>query len=256
MTVRLHLTWIDPDSGQRQECRGTLPIAIGRNLAGLPRTLDGEPVCPLVLPNDKIYMFHASLRASGDGVLLMPEYDSRTMAINDRPFAGDTVVSPGDCIRIGPYELRVRLDSSSEVSGRFPIESSRTQSTPKAGSGGSAVAGLTVAGAAMGSAAFEVGETCQNRVGFLFKRTCGRTSPTGCRYCRGTGVLSNDIFYNDYDSYYPGYGRYRYWGSSYYSNRHNYYYDRDSERMAFTEADSAAFEEEADMDFEQDLEAS
>ncbi len=95
---------------------------------------------------------------------------------------------------------------------------------------------------------------CDRMVGFLFKRRCGRTNTTDCSYCRG-GRVTQDPSWDEY-SYYGGYGRYDDWGSYYYSRRDYYYYNRETGNVDFTEADSEAFENEMDTDFEQDLGAS
>lgn len=95
---------------------------------------------------------------------------------------------------------------------------------------------------------------CDRMIGFLFKRRCGRTDSTGCSYCQG-GQVNEDPYWNEY-SYYSSYGRYDAWGRDYYYRRHYYYYDRETGEVNFTEADSEAFEQEMDSDFEQDFGAS
>ncbi|MEO1134898.1 MAG: hypothetical protein AAFX40_19630, partial [Cyanobacteria bacterium J06639_1] len=65
--MSIQLRWVDPQSGESQEWRGELPIAIGRTAISLPRTLDGADVTPLVLANPEVEPFHASLRPYGDG---------------------------------------------------------------------------------------------------------------------------------------------------------------------------------------------
>ena len=94
---------------------------------------------------------------------------------------------------------------------------------------------------------------CDKMVGFLFKRRCGRTDTRGCTYCED-GRSSAEP-YTEY-SYYQGYGTYDDWGSYYYHRRHDYYYNRETGDVDFTEADSEAFETETDRDFEQDFGAS
>ncbi|HLO87087.1 MAG TPA: FHA domain-containing protein [Nostocaceae cyanobacterium] len=79
------------------------------------------------------------------------------------------------------------------------------------------------------------GWVCNRMVGFLFKRRCDRTTPENCPDC-------NQSYEDDY-SYYPGYGRYRYYES----------YRRNPD---FTEADAASFDTESDTDFESNFDAS
>ena len=92
------------------------------------------------------------------------------------------------------------------------------------------------------------GLPCKQKVGFLFKRTCGRIDRTGCRYCQGQVQATNaydDPYFHD-RSMYNGYGRYDrgYWSNEYY------------DRHQFTDADSRAVVSQKDSDFEQRLDAS
>lgn len=99
---------------------------------------------------------------------------------------------------------------------------------------------------------------CDRKVGFLFKRTCDRTTALGCPYCRdGQSKLDQDPYWLDYDLY-PGYGIYRpgSWGYEYYRDRAYYCYNRESRNVDFTEADAASFEEELDTDYEMNFGAS
>ncbi|MFK8184184.1 MAG: FHA domain-containing protein [Phormidesmis sp.] len=100
--------------------------------------------------------------------------------------------------------------------------------------------------------------TCTHKVGFLFKRRCGRTTTQGCPDCQNGQIDPNrDRYRHDYD-YYPGYGRYGrgYWGHDYYYHRHHYHYDPHSRDVDFNESDAASFAEEGDRDYEMDLDAS
>ncbi|MCC5640513.1 FHA domain-containing protein [Nostoc sp. CHAB 5844] len=89
---------------------------------------------------------------------------------------------------------------------------------------------------------------CDRMVGFLFKRRCGRTDTTNCLDC-------NASYDHDY-AYYPEYGSYRYWGSSYYHDRDRYDYDPETGNVDFTEADSISLETERDTNFETNMGAS
>ncbi|OCQ99580.1 peptide-binding protein [Nostoc sp. MBR 210] len=89
---------------------------------------------------------------------------------------------------------------------------------------------------------------CDRMVGFLFKRRCGRIDRSNCPDC-------NTSYDDDY-AYYPEYGSYRYWGSSYYHDRDNYSYDPETGNVDFTEADAISFEAERDSDFETNMGAS
>ncbi|MBX9720503.1 MAG: hypothetical protein K2X81_03820 [Candidatus Obscuribacterales bacterium] len=85
---------------------------------------------------------------------------------------------------------------------------------------------------------------CKYKVGFLFKRICGRMDRAGCKFCEGGSITpgsnlnnsNNDPYFRDRNMYYNDY---------YYSNRHN-----------FTDSDASSLSVEQDTDYETDLDAS
>lgn len=104
---------------------------------------------------------------------------------------------------------------------------------------------------------------CKVKVGFLFKRTCGRMDRVGCEVCHGQPIPVNAMTTNrDYDPYwhdrsmYNDYGRYdrNYWYSDRYSTLNDPNYNNNQQQ--FTDADSAAVGNNMDSDFEQRLDAS
>jgi len=83
---------------------------------------------------------------------------------------------------------------------------------------------------------------CKYKVGFLFKRVCGRTTRIGCPHCKG-GPLPQDSSVNN-ASYDP-----------YYRDR-SYYYDDRYNQNDFTDYDARRVSREQDTDYETDLDAS
>jgi len=125
-----------------------------------------------------------------------------------------------------------------------------------AGAGGGGLGAQPQAGGAMNF--FGPDGTCTRKVGFLFKRPCGRTTTQGCPDCQNGNVDPNRDRYQEDYSYYPGYGRYGRgrWGHDYYYHRDRYHYDPHNRHVDFNESDAASFAEEGDRDYEMDLDAS
>lgn len=83
---------------------------------------------------------------------------------------------------------------------------------------------------------------CKYKVGFLFKRICGRLSRLGCTYCQGQPIREDQLVGGaGYDPYFRD-------RSLYYSD-HHYYHD-------FTDYDARSLAHERDTDYENDLDAS
>lgn len=82
---------------------------------------------------------------------------------------------------------------------------------------------------------------CRYKVGFLFKRICGRVSRVGCNFCQGMARDPN--LDEDYDPYFNDRRIY---------NRNSSYY----RSYDFTDYDAYNFESESDTNYENDLDAS
>ncbi len=253
--MQLQLHWQHPQTQVEYTPTLTPPIAFGRDFAALPASWDGQTVSRMVLDHDSVATYHAILEAI-DGQLRISDRGSSTgTRVNGVPLPYQTVVA-GDVIQIGAFSITVVQLLATATEEASPAAAAATVDNPQ--SRGTAAA--TVAGFAGGStnSAFNAAGICTRQVGFLIKRPCGRTSTEGCPHCRNGQVpINQDPYVDDYNLY-PGYGEYgrNYWGYHYYSNRDRYYYDPDTRQVDFTEADAASFEEEADQDYEMDLDAS
>lgn len=223
--MQIQLRWVDPKTGTEQSSRFNTPVAFGRVLAEMPSSHDGQSVSPIVLDDPQIDPYHALLN-EWDGQLQILDRDSQAGTQVNGVTWSSHLLSSGDRLSIGPVEILISLD---------------------------------LASGSIGDALGTDGK-CDRQVGFLFKRRCGRTSTIGCRDCDNGRRSEQDTdadYQDDYDLY-PGYGNYgrNYWGYHYYSNRDRYYYDPESRRVDFTEADGVSFEDEADRDYEMTLDAS
>ena len=225
----------------------------------MPSTVADQSVSRMVLSNAGVEPYHALLEEI-EGQLRLTDRGSRTGSkVNGVALPFQAVVA-GDRLQMGAVEITVvALVASSPAAKRNPAAPPpppRLLVTPVSERESSGAASETTASPT--AEIWAADGTCNRQIGFLIKRRCGRTTSEGCRYCRNGQVdESEDPYRDDYDLY-PGYGRYgrSYWGYHYYSNRDRYYYDPDSRRVDFTEADAASFENERDQDYEVDLDAS
>ena len=84
---------------------------------------------------------------------------------------------------------------------------------------------------------------CRYKVGFLFKRVCGRVSREGCKFCKGV-AMDPDRRAND-----PTY-------DPYFHDRALYYDDPRYYNSSFTDYDARGLATERDTDYETDMDAS
>jgi hypothetical protein len=217
--VQIRLIWTDPNTREQRQPQLETPIAIGRVFAEMPAEIDGKRVSRIVLPDDRIANYHASIDVFDNELIIADQNTSSGTLINGVQLPSSTLIN-GDRVQIGTIEIQIQTSTSSPE-------------TP----------------AASGQ------WTCDRNIGFLIPRRCGRTDRTGCTHCGGDP--NNDPYFSD-RSYYVGYGNYNrgYWGSNYYYNRNSYDYDPVTGNVDFTEADNASLEMEGDTDFEIDMGAS
>ena len=216
--MQIQLRWVDPTTGIEASPTLYTPIAFGCTFGAMPASLDGQRVSRMVLNNTQVEPYHALLE-DRHGQLRINDQGSRLGTQVNGIALPSQAVPDGAVITMGPFEIVVDLTAGS------------VQSDPG---------------------------TCDRKVGFLFKRRCGRTTTAGCPDCQnGRLPPDHDLYQDDY-SLYPGFGNYgrNYWGYHYYTNADRYYYDPNSRRVDFTEADAASFEEESDQDYEMTLDAS
>ena len=286
--MRLKLHWVDIKTGLERTPSLETPVAFGREFGSMPSTIAGQGVSRMVLADDQVEAYHAILTEEA-GQLVITDRGSRICTkVNGVPLPRQSVVE-GDQIQIGPFEITVTVLPDASMPSRAPdfrathhsdAGSSAHRTVPPQATGAAPVSATPVSEAMMGmaasgsrgaqsqsteatsvgnpSAGFGVEGLCDRKVGFLFKRRCGRTTTEGCPDCRNGQLEPNRNRYEDDYAYYPDYGRYGrgHWGYGYYHNRHHYYYDPHTRNVDFNESDAASFEEEGDQDFEMDLDAS
>ncbi|MBD0268522.1 MAG: hypothetical protein ICV77_09540 [Cyanobacteria bacterium Co-bin8] len=243
--MRIQLTWTDPSGQQRQPILET-PIALGSDFDAMPTNHEGQQVSRLVLPDETVTAYHALIEVRNDTPLITTP-SGQNVQINRLTLPMSTLFE-GDVLQIGPFSLLLSFPSA---------ETSVSPATSPAAPAALGVAPIAAPPTATPQTEGDLGpEGCDRKVGFLFKRRCGRTSRVDCPYCNGGQSSSDPYFYEEYSAY-PDYGIYNrgYWGHDYYAYRYSSgSYNRG--QADFTEADAAAFESEADRDYERDMGAS
>jgi hypothetical protein len=215
-SLRVQLNWTNLTTGQTQQSILETPIAIGCNPVRMPDTLAGQAVAKLVLTGGEVAGYHALIQQT-EGELQVSSQTGSRILLNTVAVPSSTLAHE-DYLRVGAFDIQV-LTTFSET-------------------------------------ASEAETGCDRQVGFLFKRRCGRTDRAGCPDCN-SGQRTQDTDYDEY-AYYPRYGYYDhgYWGYNYYSHRDRYSYDPTTGNVNFTDADSASFDQEQDVDYEIDMGAS
>lgn len=215
--MRIKLTWIDPNTGEKRQPSLETPIAIGRELTKMPAEIDGRKVSRMVIQDDLITDYHALIDSQNQQLMIYDQSNGKTISIDGEQLT-TSLIQDDSHIQIGICTITVNYNSNSDVNSQSIWE-------------------------------------CDQMIGFLFKRRCGRTDTVGCVYCQNQ--LQTTSSYEEY-SYYEGYGNYSFghWGGDYYKKRGSYSYDTETGNVDFTEADAGCFEIEGDGQFETDMGAS
>ncbi|GAB4232208.1 MAG: hypothetical protein Kow00121_60340 [Elainellaceae cyanobacterium] len=219
--MQIQLIWTDLETGSPRQPVLETPIALGREFTLMPGVIDGQRVSRIVLQDDRVDPFHA-LIIERDGELLITDQGSQTgVKINGVALPSSTLVD-GDRLQLGPFQIQVDFSIKPNVANSVGQRSGQ----------------------------------CNRMVGFLFKRRCERTSTAGCPDCETGQVNETPYFYEQ--RWYSGYGTYSHghWGHNYYRDRDCYAYNPTTRSVDFTEADSAAFMQEGENDYEQNVGAS
>lgn len=234
-SVEWQLAWTNPLTQRNEQLSLEHPLAFGRQFIEMPGVINGELVVRRVVPLPEIAPYHCIVIPDNFGLLLVDHSKGQTR-VNGFP-CETSQLSAGDRISMGTVELEVLRTSKTGTLGSTQPPQTTKPEKQKQKSQNKYKSG------------------CDREVGFLFKRRCGRTDPSGCFDCGG-GRYQQDPHYdpyrNDYAYYYRGFGNYHRgsWGSNYYYQRDSFYYDASNRSVAFTDADANAFEEEIDSDYQ------
>jgi pSer/pThr/pTyr-binding forkhead associated (FHA) protein len=109
--MQIQLTSENSVTEEQQQQVFELPVAIGRHVSQLPKTIDGQQVSPVVLldGSNEISRFHALISFVGDRVQIEDKSSNGTW-VNQQKLNKQTLpLDDGDTIRIGNYSITVTL---------------------------------------------------------------------------------------------------------------------------------------------------
>lgn len=219
--MQVQLQWPDPQTREIKRLVVATPVVLGSDPAQMPEFLGGQQIAQAVFKLPQIAPFHALIGLRSSELWVQDRSGSGVKINNTRTRQGR--IAWGDRLQLG--SLILTIQSADSI-------------TP--------------------DSLDQRGE-CEQQVGFLFKRRCGRRERLGCPYCFGDPNRQEDpetLYADDY-RYYPNYSSYNnpnYWG--YDSYRYGVSDDSELRQVDFTEADAEPFVEEQSMDYELSLDAS
>ncbi len=108
------LRWEDPTTGETNESILAIPIALGREIARMPAEIQGRPVSRILLDSLQVSRYHAFINRV-NGNLVVTDQNSTTGTLVNGIRQKQTVLTNGDIIQIGPYQIAVNLAAISPV---------------------------------------------------------------------------------------------------------------------------------------------
>ncbi|GEM_PF-2590018 len=112
------LTWRDPGTQELQQKEFSLPLIIGRELAKMPDTYNGQPLSKAVFYSRKVSSCHAIIHVL-HGELIITDTSTNGTTINHQLLCQSSQkLSNGDVLIIVPYQITVTLltgDGGTEI---------------------------------------------------------------------------------------------------------------------------------------------
>ena len=105
--------WEDPATGERKEPLLTVPIALGREFGRLPREIEGDRVCRVVLNSLEVSRYHALITFEQGRLVILDRGSSNGVIVNGQ-LQTHCQLEPGDTIQIGNYQIAIALSNSSQ----------------------------------------------------------------------------------------------------------------------------------------------
>lgn len=122
--MQIQLTWDDPTTGERRSPLLDLPVALGREFARMPATLNDQRVARIVLDSGQVSRFHALIESDGSGITITDQKSANGVLVNGNQ-QGRCFLANGDLIQIGPYSITFAvLSQSAPVPPPAPSRSS------------------------------------------------------------------------------------------------------------------------------------
>ena len=112
--MEIQLTWINP-TNQEQQVRGSLPIALGRDLEEMPAEIEGRPVSRIVLESGQTSRFHLLLTERDSQVIASDRSRNGTYLNGQRFHQTEQPLVSGDRLRIGACNITLAWRSARQV---------------------------------------------------------------------------------------------------------------------------------------------
>ncbi len=110
--MQIQLSWHEPSIGKMRSPILTVPIALGREFAGMPEEIEGNRVSRMVLNDSQVSRFHALITWENSGFVVKDQSSRNGVLVNGQGKTS-SVLANGDVLFIDPYEITVTLGVSS-----------------------------------------------------------------------------------------------------------------------------------------------
>ncbi len=111
----IQLNWEDLATGTQQEVILSLPVALGRQTAAMPDAIAGRAVSQILLDSSEISRYHALITLEQNRTYAIDQNSRNGLSINGQ-LSSKSPLNSGDTLRIGPYEIAVKLLETAENS--------------------------------------------------------------------------------------------------------------------------------------------
>lgn len=107
--MQVQLSWKDPLNQEQQELVFMLPVALGRDLDGMPFELDGQTVSRVVLDSEQVSRFHALITLDENQVVIVDRSTNGTYHNGRLLHQASNPLASGDTLQIGSYQIAITL---------------------------------------------------------------------------------------------------------------------------------------------------
>ncbi|MEB3218489.1 MAG: FHA domain-containing protein [Nostocales cyanobacterium 94392] len=107
--MEIKLTWKELINQEEQQQEFSLPLAIGREIVGLPDTHDGQQLSKAIFAHKQVSGHHALIYFDNLQVTISDVSTNGTKVNGNLLQKSSQVLNSGDILQIGPYEVTVTL---------------------------------------------------------------------------------------------------------------------------------------------------
>ncbi len=127
--MEIRFIWEDPANQEQQQQDFGLPLVIGRELARLPESIQGQPPSKVCFKSKEISGYHAIIDFI-DGQLIIEDVSTNGTKVNGKLIRKTReVIGSGDTLQFGPFQITLTV--LSEVSGTEILDTPPTVFNPE-----------------------------------------------------------------------------------------------------------------------------